>query len=218
MAYLVDLDGNGDLDLVICDQRNQLKFWRQVPAPYLQAHVGEMNPFRNVQVGPSPFCVVDWDRDGRLDLVSIQSNSIVLWRASTEGFERRLLGKVDQDLTAISVQAVAWADDWALIVTDKLNSTDVLRLQYLAVRFLLDQGNSSFTVSTIILQPEVASEDVRLSMQMVMDILISIARRTLCSPSTAAMEQVMSGFQRLGAFLLHLRAACNWWTLSLEAM
>ena len=155
-AYLVDLDGNGDLDLVISDQRNQLKFWRQVPAPYLQAHVGEMNPFRNVQVGPSPFCVVDWDRDGRLDLVSIQSNSIVLWRASTVGFERRLLGKVDQDLTAISVQAVAWADDWAFIVTDMLNSTDVLRPQYLAVRFLLDQGNSSFTVSTIILQPEVA--------------------------------------------------------------
>ncbi len=81
----VDLDGDGDLDLVSGEFMGTLLAWRNTgtaSAPVFTALSGTANPFNGIDVGPySKPAFVDLDGDGDLDLVSGNDNGTLLaWR------------------------------------------------------------------------------------------------------------------------------------------
>jgi hypothetical protein len=97
-ARLVDMDGDGDLDLVISEWygRNRLE-WYENPLPEGDPASG---PWKRHEIG-SPrahdLCVADIDGDGRLEIVARQQGAagaeiVVWWRSGPEQWQSRTLG------------------------------------------------------------------------------------------------------------------------------
>jgi VCBS repeat-containing protein len=81
----VDLDGDGDLDLVSGERYGKFYAWRNTgtaAAPVFTALTGSDNPFNGLDVGSfSAPAFVDLDGDGDLDFVAGESNGTLLaWR------------------------------------------------------------------------------------------------------------------------------------------
>ena len=88
-AFL-DLDGDGDLDLVSGQPDGMLLAWRRDgsgAAPVFTALTGTANPFNGVDAGSySTPTAVDLDGDGDLDLVvGVESGALLTWRNNGAG-------------------------------------------------------------------------------------------------------------------------------------
>ncbi len=83
---LVDLDGDGDLDLVSGNYAGRFVVWRKDTAGYSQL-TGNNNPFNGFDVGArSKPAFVDLDGDGDLDLVSgNETGTFKVWRNDSTG-------------------------------------------------------------------------------------------------------------------------------------
>ncbi|NYT27401.1 MAG: VCBS repeat-containing protein [Candidatus Thiodubiliella endoseptemdiera] len=70
---LVDIDGDGDLDLVVGEKNGTLKYYQNTgttSSPAYEAKTGDDNPFNGIDVGYySTPTLADIDGDGDLDLV-----------------------------------------------------------------------------------------------------------------------------------------------------
>ncbi|MGL4309877.1 MAG: beta strand repeat-containing protein, partial [Paracoccaceae bacterium] len=80
-----DLDGDGDLDLVVGAQDGTLRVWTNAAGVFSAAAV---NPFNGIDVGiDSRPTFADLDRDGDLDLVAGAGNGTLrVWTKGTGGF------------------------------------------------------------------------------------------------------------------------------------
>jgi hypothetical protein len=76
MPALVDLDGDGDIDMIIGTRDGDFRYFQNTGnriAPTFTERTGTLNPFNSLTVGVDSFSVpalADLDRDGDLDMVS----------------------------------------------------------------------------------------------------------------------------------------------------
>ena len=76
MPVLVDLDGDGDIDMIIGTRDGDFRYFQNTGnriAPTFTERTGALNPFNRLTVGLDSFSVpalADLDRDGDLDMVS----------------------------------------------------------------------------------------------------------------------------------------------------
>ncbi|NYT27993.1 MAG: VCBS repeat-containing protein [Candidatus Thiodubiliella endoseptemdiera] len=84
---LVDIDGDGDLDLVVGEVGGTLKYYQNTGTtsnPAYEAKTGDSNPFNGIDVGnaASPI-LADIDGDGDLDLVMGEDNGTLKYYQNT---------------------------------------------------------------------------------------------------------------------------------------
>uniref|UniRef100_UPI0034DFB6B1 FG-GAP-like repeat-containing protein n=2 Tax=Gammaproteobacteria TaxID=1236 RepID=UPI0034DFB6B1 len=84
---LVDIDGDGDLDLVVGESGGTLKYYQNTGTtsnPAYEAKTGDSNPFNSIDVGNySKPTLADIDGDGDLDLVVGKSDGILKYYQNT---------------------------------------------------------------------------------------------------------------------------------------
>ncbi|WP_369178905.1 beta strand repeat-containing protein [Candidatus Thiodubiliella endoseptemdiera] len=84
---LVDIDGDGDLDLVVGENDGTLKYYQNTGTtsnPAYEAKTGDSNPFNGINVGNfSAPTLVDIDGDGDLDLVVGEQNGTLKYYQNT---------------------------------------------------------------------------------------------------------------------------------------
>ncbi|WP_369177606.1 beta strand repeat-containing protein [Candidatus Thiodubiliella endoseptemdiera] len=84
---LVDIDGDGDLDLVVGEQNGTLKYYQNTGTtsnPTYEAKTGDSNPFNGIDVGDySAPTLADIDGDGDLDLVVGEQNGTLKYYQNT---------------------------------------------------------------------------------------------------------------------------------------
>ncbi|NYT26778.1 MAG: VCBS repeat-containing protein [Candidatus Thiodubiliella endoseptemdiera] len=84
---LADIDGDGDLDLVVGEQNGTLKYYQNTGTtsnPAYEAETGDSNPFNGIDVGRySKPTLADIDGDGDLDLVVGERNGTLKYYQNT---------------------------------------------------------------------------------------------------------------------------------------
>uniref|UniRef100_UPI0034DE0F9C FG-GAP-like repeat-containing protein n=1 Tax=Candidatus Thiodubiliella endoseptemdiera TaxID=2738886 RepID=UPI0034DE0F9C len=84
---LADIDGDGDLDLVMGEENGTLKYYQNTGTtsnPAYEAKTGDDNPFNGIDVGYySTPTLADIDGDGDLDLVMGEGNGILKYYQNT---------------------------------------------------------------------------------------------------------------------------------------
>ncbi len=114
---LGDVDGDGDLDLVAGESSGELNFWRNEGTPGAARFELVTDRLAGVDAGRrSAPLLVDWDGDGRLDLlVGSEAEILALWRGGgpiggggEPGFER--VPGFSVDVPAFGAPAAADAD------------------------------------------------------------------------------------------------------------
>ncbi len=88
---VVDLDGDGDLDLVVGENTGIIKYYKNVGdamMPSFEEKTGEDNPFNyvDVQDAAAP-TLADWDRDGDLDLAVGRTDGDIWYYENTGSAE-----------------------------------------------------------------------------------------------------------------------------------
>lgn len=113
--YVIDLNRDGLNDLVMLDQEGYLAFFERAqksdgslflkhPQRTFQDEQGQplrLNEGRAGKSGRRKFCMVDWDRDGDLDILINSKNTDFLRNVSQEGgFQFKNEGQVDERILA----------------------------------------------------------------------------------------------------------------------
>ncbi|NYT27376.1 MAG: VCBS repeat-containing protein [Candidatus Thiodubiliella endoseptemdiera] len=87
---LVDIDGDGDLDLVVGEQNGTLKYYQNTGTtsnPAYEVKTGDSNPFNGIDVGNfSKPTLADIDGDGDLDLVVGENNGTLKYYYNQQSF------------------------------------------------------------------------------------------------------------------------------------
>ncbi|WP_369178004.1 FG-GAP-like repeat-containing protein [Candidatus Thiodubiliella endoseptemdiera] len=87
---LADIDGDGDLDLVVGERNGTLKYYQNTGTtsnPTYEAKTGGSNPFNGINVGSfSAPTLVDIDGDGNLDLVVGEENGTLKYYYNQQSF------------------------------------------------------------------------------------------------------------------------------------
>ncbi|NYT27997.1 MAG: VCBS repeat-containing protein [Candidatus Thiodubiliella endoseptemdiera] len=87
---LVDIDGDGDLDLVVGEQNGTLKYYQNTGTtsnPAYEEKTGDSNPFNGIDVGNfSKPTLADIDGDGDLDLVVGENNGTLKYYYNQQSF------------------------------------------------------------------------------------------------------------------------------------
>eukprot|EP00927_Polykrikos_kofoidii_P025705 TRINITY_DN23050_c0_g1_i1.p1 TRINITY_DN23050_c0_g1~~TRINITY_DN23050_c0_g1_i1.p1 ORF type:complete len:1669 (-),score=318.77 TRINITY_DN23050_c0_g1_i1:29-5035(-) len=106
---IVDWDGDGDLDVIAGMFAGTIRFYENVVGGVLVERLGLDNPFNNVSVNTVAMpAVVDWDRDGDLDLLVGDATGVVSY---FENFENELLSD-PVELAEVTWEAAPDAVDW----------------------------------------------------------------------------------------------------------
>ncbi|CAE7880526.1 unnamed protein product, partial [Symbiodinium sp. KB8] len=80
-----DWDGDGDVDLVVCDVAG-LRYYERVHDEIVTERTGWENPFQNVSGERVEQCfVVDWNSDGRADLLLHAGLALLRWEQQSNG-------------------------------------------------------------------------------------------------------------------------------------
>lgn len=145
----IDLDNDGDLDLVSGNLDGQFKYYEDSLGIFVE-RTGMDNPFSGFDVGDySSPVFVDLDKDGDLDLVSsnYQNSSGLHYYENTAGVFTEQIGS-DNPVAGLSMKARAtptFAD------LDKDGDLDLLVGQYYgdgAIDYFINNKDSSFTKQT----------------------------------------------------------------------
>ncbi|NYT26574.1 MAG: VCBS repeat-containing protein [Candidatus Thiodubiliella endoseptemdiera] len=87
---LVDIDGDGDLDLVVGEYYGTLKYYQNTGTtsnPAYEAKTGDSNPFNGIDVGDCSLpTLADIDGDGDLDLVVGEKNGTLKYYYNQQSF------------------------------------------------------------------------------------------------------------------------------------
>jgi len=135
---LGDVDGDGDLDLVVGDQLGTLSYFENTgstTAPVFVARIGAVNPFNGIDVGSgSTPTLADIDNDGDLDLVSGALNgTFTVALNATARVKVNVFTENDAPVAEDASYTISQGD----LVSDQVSATDV---DGTVANYVLDSG------------------------------------------------------------------------------
>ncbi|NYT26474.1 MAG: VCBS repeat-containing protein [Candidatus Thiodubiliella endoseptemdiera] len=138
---LADIDGDGDLDLVVGESDGTLKYYQNTGTtsnPAYEAKTGDSNPFNGIDVGDySAPILVDIDGDGDLDLVVGESNGTLKY------YYNQQPSSVDGQAPTLTTQASVILEETSDLVLDFSENIKA------GTGSILIKNSSDVTVATI---------------------------------------------------------------------
>jgi hypothetical protein len=122
VPHAVDWDGDGDVDLLLCELSSSLRFYERLPDGSLsEERTGAASPFQGVNEiwvdgmkGECALHAVDWDNDGDLDLLRGNTAGTVEWWERQADGSLSLRAGEENPFEGIDVGwcSVPYAADW----------------------------------------------------------------------------------------------------------
>ncbi|WP_369178909.1 FG-GAP-like repeat-containing protein [Candidatus Thiodubiliella endoseptemdiera] len=138
---LADIDGDGDLDLVVGESDGTLKYYQNTGTtsnPAYEAKIGDGNPFNGIDVGRySAPVLADIDGDGDLDLVVGEQNGTLKY------YYNQQPSSVDGQAPTLTTQASVILEETSDLVLDFSENIKA------GTGSILIKNNSDVTVATI---------------------------------------------------------------------
>jgi len=144
---LVDFDNDGDVDLFLGDQAGTFRYFRNDAGVFTE-QVGATNPLNGVDVGAfATPQLIDFDKDGDLDLVSGEYGGVKLY-LNTAGVFTDQLGTNNPFDGVDDINNIAYAPK--VIDVDGDGDLDLVLGAYPAtgLRYFVNDGNNVFTEET----------------------------------------------------------------------
>ncbi|CAE8723890.1 unnamed protein product [Polarella glacialis] len=113
--FAVDWDGDGDIDLIVCDVYRRIFFFERSANASLIERTGSSNPFDGIDLGYHAAPVaVDWDGDGDIDLLASNSDGRIQFfeRTANASLIERTGSSNPFDGIDVGRNAAPFAVDW----------------------------------------------------------------------------------------------------------